>query len=61
MIALSYIFCTEQIKPFQPSVEFQIETSHLICSANQITGFYMKWHLSDIGKFTKGNQDDHVN
>ena len=27
---------------FQPNVAFHIETSHLICSANQITGFYMK-------------------
>ena len=30
------------INSFQPSVKFHIETSHLICSANQITGFYMK-------------------
>ena len=30
------------LNPFQPSVAFQIETSHLICSANQVTGFYMK-------------------
>ena len=28
--------------PFQPSVVFHIETSHLICTANQITGFYVK-------------------
>ena len=28
--------------PFQPSVVFDIETSHLICSANQIAGFYIK-------------------
>ena len=27
---------------FQPSIAFHIETSHLICSANQMTGFYMK-------------------
>ena len=26
----------------QPSSYFFIETSHLICSVNQITGFYMK-------------------
>ena len=26
----------------QPSVAFHIETSHLICTANQMTGFYMK-------------------
>ena len=28
--------------PFQFSVAFHIETSHLIWTANQITGFYMK-------------------
>ena len=33
-----------QIKPFQPSLVFHIETSHLIFSANQITGLYMKWN-----------------
>ena len=27
---------------FQPNVAFNLETSHLICSANQITGFRMK-------------------
>ena len=32
------------INPFQPSVTFHIETSHLICSAKQITGFYMKYN-----------------
>ena len=26
----------------QPSVAFHIETSHLIYTANQMTGFYMK-------------------
>ena len=30
------------INPFQPSVVFHIETSHLICNANRMTGFYMK-------------------
>ena len=28
--------------PFQPSATFDIETSDLICSANQMTGFYIK-------------------
>ena len=28
--------------PFQLSVAFHIETSHLFCFAKQITGFYMK-------------------
>ena len=27
---------------FEPSVPFHVETSHLICNANWITGFYMK-------------------
>ena len=27
--------------PFQSSVAFHVETSHLICSTNQMTGFYM--------------------
>ena len=31
---------------FQHRVPFHIETSHLICSANQMAGFYMK---CDIG------------
>ena len=29
------------LNPFQPSVAFHIETSHLICSEYQMTGFYM--------------------
>ena len=32
----------KQINPCQLSVAFHIETSHLICSANQVTGFHMK-------------------
>ena len=28
--------------PFQLNVTFYIETSHLICIANQMTGFYME-------------------
>ena len=30
------------INPFKHSVPFHIETSHLICKANQMTGFFMK-------------------
>ena len=30
------------INPFQPSDAFYRETSHLICRANQMTGFYVK-------------------
>ena len=32
------------ISPFQPSVAFHIETGNLICRANQMTGFYMKFN-----------------
>ena len=32
----------KQVNLFQPRVAFYIETSHLICSANQMAGFYMK-------------------
>ena len=28
--------------PFQPFVAFHIETSHLVCSVKQMTGFYME-------------------
>ena len=35
------IFCLF-VNPFQHSVGIYIETSHLICTADQITGFYMK-------------------
>ena len=30
------------INPFQLSVAFHIEICHLICTANQMTGFYVK-------------------
>ena len=30
------------VNHFQPSVAFHIDPSHLICVANQMTGFYMK-------------------
>ena len=32
----------DQINPFQPSVAFHIETSHLICTASKMTSFYIK-------------------
>ena len=38
------------VQPFQPSVAFHIETSHLFCSAKQMTSFYMK---QNIGLKTK--------
>ena len=31
-----------KINPFQFSAAIHIETSHLICSTNQMTGFYIK-------------------
>ena len=33
-----------ELNPFQSSVAFDIEISHLICTANQMTGLYMKGH-----------------
>ena len=30
------------LNPFQPSVAFDIETSHLFCRAEQMTSFYMR-------------------
>ena len=39
---LHIVFFCRLLNPFQPSVTFHIETSHLICSANLMTGFYMK-------------------
>ena len=33
-----------QFNSFQHSVEIHIETSHLICATNQMTGFHMKWN-----------------
>ena len=32
------------VNPSQPGVAFHIETSHLICTANQVTGFYMEYN-----------------
>ena len=34
----------EKGNPFQVSVAFHTETSHLICSVSQMTGFYMKYN-----------------
>ena len=31
------------INLFQLTFVFHTETSHLICTANQMTGFFMKW------------------
>ena len=49
MLTLSTTFTTlsacitrKSLKLFQPSAVFHIETSHFICSANQVTGFYME-------------------
>ena len=36
------LFNVDFFDPFQPSVAFHIETSHLTCIANEMTGFYMK-------------------
>ena len=42
---------------FQPNFAFYIETSYLICSANQLTGFYTKstpvWNCLNCLKFDR--------
>ena len=37
---------SRSVDPFWPSVVFYIETSHLNYSANQMTGFYMKYNTA---------------
>ena len=34
----------ESINTFRSSVAFHVEISHLICTINQTTGFYMKYN-----------------
>ena len=41
MLLALYIKHTS-LNSFQPSAAFHIEMSHLICSANHMTGFYTK-------------------
>ena len=43
MISWGVMSRSVEIKPFQPSVAFHIETSNLIFIANQITCFYIKY------------------
>ena len=45
VVKITYFFLVinvHALNPFQSSAGFHIETSHLICIANQVTGFYMK-------------------
>ena len=37
-----YLMLIIFVNPFQTSVVFNIETSHLLCSLNQMTGFCIK-------------------
>ena len=39
------------LNPVQPRVAFHIETSHLICTANQMTGFYEIQHWTEMSEF----------
>ena len=43
---ISALFKPSNINLFHPSVAFHIETNHLICTANQITVFYLKCNTS---------------
>ena len=42
---IAIIKINRDVDPFQPSVLFHIETSHLIFSTKQMTGFYMKYNI----------------
>ena len=39
---MAYMALSLRVNPFQPSVVFHIEISHLFCKAKQVTGFYIK-------------------
>ena len=47
---------TQHLNLFQPRVTSYIETSHLLCSAKQMTGFYMKHNAGrkSVKELTKG-------
>ena len=36
------IISESPVIPFQSILRFYVDASHLICTANQVTGFYMK-------------------
>ena len=38
------LFFEACVSPFQSCAAFRIETSHLFCSAKQMTRFYIKWN-----------------
>ena len=42
--SLTLTIFISQSNPVQLSFAFHIETSHLFCSAKQLTGYYMKWN-----------------
>ena len=49
LFSLSFLECFS-FKPFQPKIGFHIETSFLICFANQMTGFlYEMQHSIEMG------------
>ena len=39
---MSSVDFPDSVDPFQPSVAFHIETSHLFCRAKRMTDFYME-------------------
>ena len=64
-VKITYFFLVINVKafnPFQSSDGFHIETSHLICIANQVTGFYMKcspelkWFSPILSKYWTKNE-----
>ena len=44
LICIKFEGIINGFSPFTPGVAFVIETSHLICNANQMIGFYMKFN-----------------
>ena len=57
-LSFAFLFATlaSKLHRFHASVRFHTETSHLICTINQITDFYMKW--SNGLTWVKGNKQD---
>ena len=53
--AFLFAILASKLNRFHASVRFHTEISHLICTINQITGFYMKWSIGLT--WVKGNKE----
>ena len=56
VILIDLLVATGLFTLFQPSVAFRIETNHLICTANQITIFYLTYNTGVKGLFGKHHE-----